>query len=221
VPDVLSRPPVISLPGILDEAGRREGISRSGGILAVRNPLEVVPEIAALAKEPAVRSLVEPVIGVSAFAVRGILFDKTPQTNWKVTWHQDLTIAVKQKIDVPGFGPWSEKAGVASVQPPVSFLDQMLTVRINLDDCTDDNGPVRVIPGSHRAWRAQGIEQTTAAPQGAALLMRPLLLHASSSARLPEHRRVIHIDFAASELPGGLRWYTRVSDTRCTDVAFA
>jgi len=148
--------------------------------------------------------------------VRGILFDKTPVTNWKVAWHQDLTIAVRTRVDVPGYGPWSEKVGTVSVQPPASVLEQMITIRLHVDDCGADNGPLRVIPGSHahgrlspeaiEQWRARGGEVVATARRGAALVMRPLLLHASSAAVRPERRRVIHLDFAVQDLPGGLEW---------------
>lgn len=220
VPDVLSVTETDRLIAILDDAAQREGIARRGGILAVRNLLEAVPAIGELAKSPTIRALVELILGPDCFAVRGIFFDKTPQTNWKVSWHQDLTIAVEERFSVPGFGPWSEKAGVQSVQPPARVLDEMITLRVNLDDCSEDNGPVRVLPGSHvhgrlsteeiSAWRSRVPEVATVASRGAALVMRPLLLHASSPARRPGRRRVIHIDYAASDLPGGLRWNTRV-----------
>ena len=148
--------------------------------------------------------------------VRGILFDKTPGANWKVGWHQDLSIAVKKRVDVPGFGPWSEKAGVPHVQPPCAVLEQMLTIRLHLDECGEDNGPLRVLPGSHtkgkmapqeiKAYRQATEPVICACPRGGALLMRPLLLHASSLATSPKHRRVVHLEFAAQPLPGGLEW---------------
>jgi ectoine hydroxylase-related dioxygenase (phytanoyl-CoA dioxygenase family) len=144
-----------------------------------------------------------------------LLFDKPPEANWKVPWHQDLTIAVKEKRDTPGFGPWSIKAGVLHVQPPVAVLETMLAVRIHLDDCDESNGPLRVIPGSHLLGRlsTEQIREMSAPPAvsctveaGGALLMRPLLLHASSASRSPLHRRVIHIEFASCDLPGELEW---------------
>ena len=88
--------------------------------------------------------------------VRAILFDKTPSANWKVVWHQDLTIAVRERGVVSGFGPWSEKEGVVHVQPPIELLERMLAVRVHLDDCGADNGPVRVLPASHRVGRLSG-----------------------------------------------------------------
>jgi ectoine hydroxylase-related dioxygenase (phytanoyl-CoA dioxygenase family) len=140
------------------------------------------------------------------------------EANWKVPWHQDLTIEVRERIDMPGFGPWSVKGGVAHVQPPVSLLEQMLAVRIHLDDSTAENGPLRVIPGSHRAGRLTVEEMlelrekhgevALSVARGGVILMRPLLAHASSAAERPTNRRVVHLEFAAGELPGGLRWRT-------------
>jgi ectoine hydroxylase-related dioxygenase (phytanoyl-CoA dioxygenase family) len=194
-----------------------EGVRRREGVYAIRNLLDV-PEVAALAGSRPIRDLVEPVLGEDAFAVRGILFDKTPDANWKVAWHQDLTIAVRARHPMDGFGPWSEKAGVTSVQPPATVLERMLTVRVHLDACGPDNGPVQVLPGSHRAgrlapdqidvWRAEAAPVATCLDAGGVLLMRPLLLHASSPARSPAHRRVIHLDFAADPLPPPLEWHT-------------
>src|SRR5262245_7189469 len=86
---------------------------------------------------------VEPILGPGAFVVRGLFFDKTPRANWKVSWHQDLTIAVRVRIEAPGFGPWSLKAGVVHVQPPAEILERMATVRLHLDDCSESNGPLR------------------------------------------------------------------------------
>ena len=186
----------------------------------VRNLFALAPSARELATSAEVRSVAEAVLGPGCFAVRAILFDKTPGANWRVTWHQDLTIAVREFQRVPGFGPWSEKAGVPHVQPPVEILERILTVRVHLDDCGPRNGPVRVLSGSHRvgrlspsgidAWRhgAQAVE--CVAERGAILAMRPLILHASSPATAPEHRRVVHLEFAAEELPEPLAWHARV-----------
>ncbi len=194
-------------------------VQRRGSVHAIRNLLEVVPEVRTLARSEAVRGLVVPVLGPDCFAVRGILFDKTPEANWKVAWHQDLTIAVTEQKEVPGFGPWSEKAGVMHVQPPAEVLERMLTVRVHLDPCGPENGPVQVLPGSHAQGRLSAPEVTRwreghepvlcTSPRGGALLMRPLILHASSPATVPAHRRVVHLEFAAEELPHGLEWHGR------------
>src|SRR5688500_17971232 len=167
----------------------------------VRHLLRDVAEVRALAASPAMRGVAEAALGPGARAVRGILFDKTPGANWKVVWHQDLTIAVREPLEVPGFGPWTEKEGVAHVQPPSELLARMVAVRLHLDDCTESNGPVRVIPGSHRegrlgpeqvdAFRSAGTEVVCTVPRGGILAFHSLLLHASSPALQPAHRRVI------------------------------
>ena len=189
---------------------------RAAAVYAVRNLLREVPEVRALAESRQLRSLVEPVLGSAAKCVRAILFDKTEGANWKVAWHQDLSIAVRRRLDVPGFGPWSVKAGVQHVQPPCDVLRHMLTVRLHLDDCGPHNGPLHVLPGSHAEILGPAeIENRRAEREpiaclvlaGGALLMRPLLLHASYSASRPGHRRVVHLEYAATDLPGGLEWH--------------
>ena len=115
----------------------------------MRNLLARVPKVREFAEFAIIRRLVEPILGPHAFPSRAILFDKTPGANWKVPWRQDLTIAVQNKADVDGFGPWTIKEGLHHVQPPTEILENMLAVRIHLDECSEDNGPVRVVPGSH------------------------------------------------------------------------
>lgn len=198
-------------------ASVRRNSSRPDSIYAIRNLLDAVPIVRDVAQSASIRSLIEPVLGPGCFPVRGILFDKTPGANWKVPWHQDLSIAVRDKIEVPGFSPWSLKAGVPHVQPPAAILEQMLTLRLHLDDCHETNGPLRVIPGSHRTgkldaasirdWRERCAHVSCPLPRGGALLMRPLLLHASSPATSPGHRRVVHLEWAADKLPNGLQWH--------------
>jgi ectoine hydroxylase-related dioxygenase (phytanoyl-CoA dioxygenase family) len=185
---------------------------------AQRNLLDV-PIVREVAVSEPVKQLVTACLGKGTFAVRGILFNKTPKSNWKVTWHQDKTIAVRKRRDVASFGPWSVKAGVPSVQPPASVMAKMVAVRLHLDDSHEGNGPLRVIPGSHKAgclstqevalWGEQP-SVVCAVLRGGAILMRPLLVHASSSCSKPEPRRVIHLEFAAEELPSGLEWHDRV-----------
>jgi ectoine hydroxylase-related dioxygenase (phytanoyl-CoA dioxygenase family) len=210
VPGVVGSAELDELLRAIGVANDDDAVRSRGGVYAIRNLLSLVPHVREWTASPACRSLVAPLLGPRAFAVRGILFDKTPDAIWKVLWHQDLSIAVQEQIDVAGYGPWSTKAGVLHVQPPVSVLGQMLAVRLDLDDCGEENGPVRVIPGSHRFGRAvvvpAGTSVSCIVPRGGVLLMRPPLWHASSPAVSPAHRRVIHIEFAAVPLAGGLQW---------------
>lgn len=205
---------VEALQGISDASSVR----RRGGVFAVRNLLDVAPAVRELADSTSVRFLASAVLGKQIRPVRGILFDKIPDANWTVPWHQDLTIAVQARVEAEGYGPWSVKADVLHVQPPAEILENMLSIRIHLDDCNEDNGALRVIPGSHR-WgriseqdisgiRERCAEEVCVVAAGGVQLMRPLLLHASSPSRAPSHRRVVHLDFASVDLAAGLRWYT-------------
>lgn len=164
------------------------------------------PEVRRLADDPRLRAHVG-----GARVVRGILFDKTPEANWAVPPHQDLNVALAERHDVAGFGPWSVKAGVPHAIPPVKVLRGMLTVRIHLDPCGPDDGPLRVVPGTHRdkipeADLPDGPWIECHAKAGGAVLMRPLAVHASPRAARPTRRRVIHLEYASTELPPPLRW---------------
>lgn len=212
VEGVLTSATIEHLIEALREVTEIREAERRIGVYAVRNLLEVVPECASLAEWPGVRNLAGP----SHRPVRAIFFDKISGANWKVPWHQDLTISVRERRDVPGFGPWSVKEGALHVQAPTGILERMVAVRLHLDDCPDTNGALRVLPGTHKLGRLPAAEVTRIAAgqtglacsvnAGDAVLMRPLLLHASSPSQTVEHRRVIHIEYAGIELPGGLEW---------------
>ena len=197
-----------------------------GGVYAIRNVTEVVPEVRALHQHPGISQLVAPILGAEAMLVRGLMFDKSPESNWGIFWHQDLSIAVRQREAIPDFGPWSIKAGIQHVQPPPHILQNMLTVRLSLDDCLETNGALRVLPGSHQSSRLNMLEsemlqqntppETCCVKSGGAVIMRPLLLHSSHRATDIARRRVIHLEFAAEPLPEPLKWYT--SDEITADV---
>jgi hypothetical protein len=214
--DVLGDADLAALTAAVDRIDPADGTSVKVNMGGIRNLFELSPAIRTLAQSDSMRALLTPILSSRHFAVRAILFDKTPDANWKVPWHQDLTIAVRERREVEGFGPWTVKAGVIHVQPPASVLETMLSVRIHLDTCHAENGALRVLAGSHRAgrlnadqiqdWRGRCMAETCVVAAGGVLLMRPLLLHASSAATSPMRRRVIHIDYAADSLPGGLQW---------------
>jgi ectoine hydroxylase-related dioxygenase (phytanoyl-CoA dioxygenase family) len=216
VANVLAPAEIDALQHVLGRLADLLPATKRGATYAIRDLLDASPEVRALAAITRVRDLIKPILGESCIPVRGILFDKVPTANWKVPFHQDVTIAVREKVKTEGFGPWSIKSGVLPTQPPVGVLESMLSLRLHLDDCHDRNGALCVVPGSHRqgrisesaieAVRRQRGQVICGVPAGGALLMRPLLLHASSPAQVPQHRRVIHIDFAAHPLPGPLRW---------------
>ena len=190
---------------------------RSGEVFAIRHLCKVVPEVLDFALSPMVKALIDPILGPDFRLVRSILFDKVHGANWKVAWHQDLTITVRERKEAPGFVCWTQKAGIAHVQPTTEILENILTVRIHLDRTDGSNGALRVIPGSHRRGRLS-VEEINFhkensptvrcdIPAGGAMLMRPLLLHASSPATTPHRRRVLHLEYSATQLPDGLEWY--------------
>ena len=217
VEGVLSRATVDHLLTSLKHIDDTGSVRKRGGVFAVRNLLDVSLEVREWAHSETIRALIEPVLGDRFFPVRGILFDKIPNANWKVPWHQDVTIAVQERVEAEGFGPWSIKAGVLHVQPLAEVLEHMISVRLHLDNCGEENGALRVIPGSHLQGRIpeeeipamrETPEVVCAVGVGGALLMRPLLLHASSPSRVLGHRRVVHLDFASVQLPNGMRWFS-------------
>ncbi|NRB41976.1 MAG: phytanoyl-CoA dioxygenase family protein [Pseudomonadales bacterium] len=148
--------------------------------------------------------------------VRVIVFDKTPDKNWLVTWHQDKTISVSEKAEISGWGPWTLKDGINHVQPDIRVLEDMITFRIHLDDANESNGCLKVIPNSH----SLGIltkndqdrvvneveEHICSAKSGDLLVMRPHLLHSSSKGKAPSHRRIVHVEYSSFKLPMGLAW---------------
>lgn len=148
--------------------------------------------------------------------VRVVRFDKTAAANWMVPWHQDRTIAVTERHDAQGFGPWSVKARVHHVEPPVELLERMLTLRLFVDACGEDQGPVEIALGSHRQGRVPAGEVAQAANAASVLIatgaaadvlaMHPLALHRSAKSRSTARRRVLHVDYAADALPEPLRW---------------
>lgn len=153
-------------------------------------------------------------LGEQHVAVQCTYFQKSLQTNWLVPLHQDLSIPVRQRVSDPALKGWSSKEGGLFVQPPTAVLDALLAVRIHLDVCGREDGPLRVVPGSHRrgpipnddAVKLRDQALTCVAARGDALVMRPLLLHASSHARGAGRRRVLHVLFGPPDLPHGLRW---------------
>ena len=151
-----------------------------------------------------------------AVAVQCTLFRKTADCNWKVPYHQDLSIPVAARVEHPELSGWSMKEDGHYVQPPADVLDTLLAVRLHLDPSGSDEGALRVVPGSHRLGRLSAHRIATTdkresevvcmADAGDLLLMRPLLLHASSKAERPNGRRVLHFLFAPRHPGCGLQW---------------
>jgi ectoine hydroxylase-related dioxygenase (phytanoyl-CoA dioxygenase family) len=169
-----------------------------------------------LASSSHVGRIVADILGSDARPVRAILFDKTPGTNWALGWHQDRTIAVRERRDMPNFGPWSIKAGIQHVEPPFAIIEDMVTLRIHLDDVPEHNAPLLIAPGSHRLGRvaeadlAQVInrfgERTCLASRGDVWAYATPIVHASSAALGYSRRRVLQVDYTALALPAPLAW---------------
>jgi len=152
----------------------------------------------------------------AARPVRAVMFDKSPASNWIVAWHQDRTIPVQERREAAGFGPWSLKDGVLHVAPPFEVLSRMVTLRLHLDEVDLDNAPLRVAVGSHRlgpvaatdaAEQARSMEQRIClASIGDIWAYSTPILHASDRASGDRRRRVLQVDYADFDLPGGLQW---------------
>lgn len=154
--------------------------------------------------------------GEALCAVQCTYFEKSSDQNWLVPVHQDLSIPVAERIEHPQLRGWSVKEGTNFVQAPCELLERMVAVRLHLDPCGAEDGPLRVVPGSHRlgilspeearAVRTRDGEVTCCAAQGSALVLRPLILHASSKSTGRSRRRVLHFLYGPRQLPFGLRW---------------
>jgi Phytanoyl-CoA dioxygenase (PhyH) len=160
--------------------------------------------------------LVKLWLGAQALPVRAILFNKTTDNNWPLGWHQDRTIAVAERHDVDGFGPWTTKQGILHVEPPFAIIEKMMTLRIHLDDVDADNAPLHVALGSHRLGRIPERDYesivdecevlTCHAGAGDIWVYSTPILHASEAARRPRQRRVLQVDYSSEALPPPLRW---------------
>lgn len=148
--------------------------------------------------------------------VRAILFDKTPTANWSLAWHQDRVIAVQERVAIEGFGPWTRKHGALHVAPPFEVLARMVTLRVHLDPVPQTNAPLLIAPGSHRLGRVLEVHVPNVvaksgvaaclAEQGDVWTYATPILHSSERASVPTHRRVLQVDYAVDDLPGGLEW---------------
>lgn len=213
--DIFSKAEIAAIISAIDEADHSGAVFRkTNDLFAIRQLLKVVPGIRRPVFTERFKELIAVLFGPAYFVVKSIYFDKPGQSNWFVAWHQDLTISVAQRAAVPGFGPWTVKQEQYAVQPPLELLEHNFTIRIHLDDTDMDNGALRVVPGSHARglYRPETIdwnketEVGCAVRRGGVMIMRPLLLHASSRTVNQARRRVVHIEFSKAVLPQPLQW---------------
>lgn len=189
--------------------------SRTGVVYAARNVLQLYPAAADVWRVPALIDLLSSLLGPQFGLVRALFFDKPPDRTWSLAWHKDLTIAVlDNSLRSQHFTKPTRKAGVAHVEAPLELLQAMLTLRIHLDDVSEENGPLRVIPASHLAGKNMQAGDAEArsifVAAGDVLAMRPLLVHSSpnSHADTQRHRRILHLEFAGwPTLPDGYQWH--------------
>lgn len=168
-----------------------------------RRPVPLAPLKAWLAGS-GLQGRVAALLGPGARPVRALLMGKGDGQDWDIDWHRDTTFAVASPKAVAGFDGWVDKGPFWQVQAPLELVAQVRSLRLHLDDSGPDTGPLRVKPGSHRGEDGEPLE--VQAKRGDAILMHPLLLHASARPRSLAPRRVLHIEWAAFDLPGGLEW---------------
>ncbi|MBY0573906.1 MAG: phytanoyl-CoA dioxygenase family protein [Undibacterium sp.] len=198
---------------LLNELSALELNPSQGGIRRIES---IIPCINELANSEMLAAFVQEYLSGSPSLVRAIYFEKSPANNWFVTWHQDRTVSVSAKFEKPGWGPWSLKAGVWHVQPPLDVLNSMVTVRIHLDPATKDNGCLKVIPCSHQHGIVKSTEVNELASRqeaiycqvsaGGAVVMSPHIIHSSEKSRSESKRRVIHLEYSSYVLPDGIEW---------------
>ncbi len=209
ISDVLMRADIVAIQKNLDKASVPRSRAGLRHALALRS-------VAALAWDPRLLKLAREILGKKAFPYHATLFDKSPDANWLVASHQDTALPLRERRDTPGWGPWSLKRGMVYAHAPAGVLSKMLALRVHLDDSTAQSGPLRVLPGSHAqgvltdedihqlASRISSVECVVS--RGGILVMRPLLIHASSKSKSEAKRRVLHIEYAASAVfANGLR----------------
>lgn len=199
-------------------ASAPEVLRSRGTPYAVRNLLEVAPGLRDAALDPRLTDLVGEILGAGCGLVRSVLFDKPPDRGWSLPWHQDTVIAVRDnRLPSSAFCHPTTKLGVPHVEAPREVLERMLIARVHLDDMTEENGPLEVIPGSHGGaeWDA-GRGVALLARAGDVLYIRPLVAHRSGKPRgRGSRRRVLHFDYAAADaLPHGYEWHQFVAVVR-------
>lgn len=199
--------PAIFLPHEMDKLERdleQSGLRRSKA--GIRHALHH-QDVRNLATDPRLLTVAREILGHEAIPFRATLFDKSPRANWLVVWHQDTALPIRERHDVQGWGPWSVKDGVTYAHAPATALCGVLALRVHLDESHRDNGPLRVLPGTHvkGVLTDDEIEQLAGkvpavdclVPKGGVLAMRPLIVHASSKSHSQAPRRVVHIEYAA------------------------
>jgi hypothetical protein len=206
--NVFSQPEMEQLAGDVARSSLRR--SKAG----IRHALQH-HAIHEMATGPKLLGLARSILSPDAFPFKATLFDKSARTNWLVVWHQDTALPIRVRHQAEGWGPWSVKDGVIYAHAPATALNRVLALRVHLDDSGADNGPLRVLPGTHTRGvltdeEIEEVEKISAlvdclVPQGGVLAMKPLIVHASSKSESSTPRRVVHIEYCTcNAFPSGL-----------------
>lgn len=214
VPNVYTPDETNALLHLLEQSSGHTSLNhhRQQELFAIRQVVKEIPGLLLLLLNERMRNLIHTLVGEHCLLIKSIYFNKPAHSNWFVAYHQDLMLAVEARHEVVGFGPWTNRKGQVSVQPPVAVLEQIYTIRIHLDDTDTDNGALKVIPGSHKQGvvRAADCNLQEAVdcpvPAGGVMLMQPLLMHASARSQTERQRRVIHVEITTATLPPPLMW---------------
>ncbi|AXT61617.1 phytanoyl-CoA dioxygenase [Aquimarina sp. AD10] len=196
---------------------KEESFLRTKDLFAIRQLNNVVPRLRELLFNVKLTNLLSELFDTKYFLTKAIYFDKPSTSNWFVGYHQDLSISVNKKIDIPGYTNWTFKRGQYGVQPPIEILQNTITLRVHLDETDKNNGALKVIPKSHlkNIYRPESIdwnietEHVCVIEEGGVMLMKPLTLHASNKTTNGKRRRVIHLEFCNHELENSLNWQER------------
>lgn len=201
VEDVFSSRECDESVAVLSQTLERRG--RAGTRHLMKNPF-----VAAVAWDSRLIDIAQRALGNYAIPYRVTLFEKTSRANWLVVWHQDTALPLSSRNDSSEWGPWSRKDGILYAHAPTWALNRIIALRIHLDAAHKENGPLRVIPGSHAAGvltdeEVYGLARTRdsvdcVVPRGGVLAMRPLLIHSSSKSKGDAPRRVLHIEYTDS-----------------------
>ena len=201
IPNVFGKDEVLDL--LVDLRSENLPRTRAGVRHAMRSA-----KVTRIALDGRMQEIARAILGTGAIGFRATLFEKLPDSNWLVAWHQDTALPLRERRNVPGWGPWSVKDGVNYAHAPAQALERILALRVHLDSSVEDNGPLRVLPGTHVqgvltddeihsiAERTAGVDCLM--PLGGVIAMRPLTIHASSKSRTENPRRVLHIEYAES-----------------------
>lgn len=181
-------------------------------------PLDGLTDNARLTTLPALGPLTRLIHSLQPKAqpTRAVAFNKTPEANWGVPWHQDRIIAVKARHDIPGFTNWSAKHGQWHCEPPLALLQNMLFVRLHLDPCDASTGAMEIALGSHVEGAVAADQADTiatryplepcTASRGDVLILNMLTLHRSRPATIATTRRTLRVDYSADPLPHPMDW---------------